>query len=165
MSADGPAGGRRSWFVRDGRRLLDLDRYVPYFLTSVYNVISRGASQLYLARFGVGIVEWRVATMLALEPGIPAARICEVIALDKGGVSRALARLAALGHAEAEAAGGDPRRKLWRLTASGEALHDGILELALQREAALVEGVEPDDLEAFLRVMRRMRVNVERLRG
>lgn len=159
----GPGG--RSFVERAGRRLLDLDRYVPYFLTSVYNALSRGASQLYLDRFGVGIVEWRVLTMLALEPGIPAARICEVIALDKAGVSRALARLSALGHAAFAPEAADPRRKAWRLTASGEALHDAILEIALGREAALLEGVDPAEFETFLRVMRRMRANVERMRG
>ena len=66
-----------------GRRVIDIDSYVPYFLIAVNNALSRGASARYLREFGVGVTEWRVLSWLATEPGIPASRICEVIALDK----------------------------------------------------------------------------------
>lgn len=149
----------------DGRAVLDLSSYLPYFLASVTNALSRGASQSYLARFGVGIVEWRVVSMLAIEPGIHAARICEIIALDKAATSRALQRLDQLGYLEFETPGPDPRRKAWRLNGDGYALHDRILAIALERERRLIEGVDPEDLEAWLRVMRIMRGNVETLGG
>lgn len=155
----------RSAMTRHGRRVLDLSSYIPYFLASVNNALSRGASQTYLATFGVGIVEWRVVSMLALEPGIAAARICEVIALDKAATSRALRRLHELGYLEYETPGSDARRKAWWLNARGYQLHDEILALALTRERRLIEGVDPEDLEAFLRVMRVMRRNVDRLSG
>ncbi|MEX0760576.1 MAG: MarR family winged helix-turn-helix transcriptional regulator [Tistlia sp.] len=159
--------GRISRSTREvgGRPVLDLGCYLPYFLASVNNALSRGASQAYLARFGVGIVEWRVVSMLAIEPGIRAARICEIIALDKAATSRALQRLDALGYLEFETPGADPRRKAWRLNAAGYDLHDSILAVALERERWLIEGVDPEDLEAFLRVMRAMRRNVETLAG
>ncbi|SMF67599.1 DNA-binding transcriptional regulator, MarR family [Tistlia consotensis] len=168
--ADGRApcpGGRLSSPSRtiDGRPVLDLSSYIPYFLASVNNALSRGASQTYLATFGVGIVEWRVVSMLAIEPGIAAARICEIIALDKAATSRALSRLSELGYLAFETPGSDPRRKAWWLNARGYELHDRILALALERERRLIEGIDPEDLEAFLRVMRRMRRNVDRIAG
>ena len=158
--------GRLSHPVRktaDGRQVIDIDCYAPYFLAAVNSALSRGASATYLRDFGIGVTEWRVVSWLATEPGVPAARICEVIALDKGAVSRSVARLDALGLLEVEALGSDPRRKTLALNGEGQALHDRILDRALQREAILIDGVDGEDLEAFLRVMRIMRRNVEAL--
>lgn len=148
---------------RDGRAVVDMTTYIPYFLTSVTNTLSRGASQLYIDRFGVGIVEWRAISTLAIEPRIPASRICELVALDKAATSRALARLHEHGYLEFEAREPDRRKKVWWLNEDGYRLHDRILAVALDRERRLIEGVDPDDLEAFLRVMRVMRRNVDRI--
>ncbi len=159
--------GRKSTPTRQrhGRDVVDITTYIPYFLTSVNNALSRGASQLYLERFGVGIVEWRVVSMLANEPRIPASRACDVIALDKGATSRALMRLYDQGYLEFEASEGDPRKKIWWLNDKGYRLHDDILSLALERERQLIRDIDPDDLEVFLTVMRQMRRNVDRLRS
>lgn len=147
----------------DGRDVVDIDTYIPYFLSSVNNALSLGASSEYLKTFGVGIADWRVVSMLAIEPGIPAARIVEVIAIDKGATSRSLNKLDALGLVEFETMASDPRRRIWALNDEGYEMHDRILAAALEREKKLIEGVDPDDLEAFLRVIRIMRRNVDRL--
>jgi DNA-binding MarR family transcriptional regulator len=145
------------------RRVVNIDGYIPYFLTAVNNALSRGASARYVRDFGVGIGEWRVMSMLAIEPGIAAARICAVVAMDKGAVSRALCRLETLKLLRTTHSKSDPRRRSLSLTRAGYDLHDKILGAALEREAALTGGVDPDDLEAFLRVMRIMRANVNNL--
>ncbi len=146
-----------------GRPIIDITAYTPYFLSAVNNALSRGASQYYLKMFGIGIVEWRVMSMLAIEPDIRARRICKVVSLDKSGTSRALKRLQELEHVSFEAAPSDPRRKIWRLNAQGYALHDRILLEALERERKLIKGVDPADLEVFLKVIRQMRQNVDTL--
>jgi len=146
----------------NGRQIVDISTYTPYFLSTVNNALSRGASQQYLKLFGVGIVEWRVISMLASDPGIPASHMCAAIYLDKSGTSRALKNLLQLKHVEFEAFTADPRRKLWWLSPSGYDLHDQILEMALEREKKLLQGIEPEDIEAFLRVIRQMRHNVDK---
>lgn len=158
--------GRLSQPVRltpEGRRVIDIDTYGPYFLTAVNTALSRSASAIYLRDFGIGVTEWRVLSWLATEPGIAAARICEVIVLDKAAVSRSVARLDQLGLLDVASSDSDPRRKKLALNAAGMALHDRILARALEREARLIEGVDPEDMEAWLRVMRILRRNVERL--
>lgn len=154
---------QRSTREQDGRAVIDIDQYVPYFLEAVNNSLSRGASRLYLKRFGIGIVEWRIVSMLAIEPDIAAARICEVISLDKGAVSRGLESLDRLELLACRSLTSDPRRKIWRLSRKGYTLHDQIIAVALDREARLLHGVDTKDLEAFLRVMRVMRKNVNTL--
>jgi DNA-binding MarR family transcriptional regulator len=146
--------------MRDDRVVLDLNGYIPYFLTAVYNAISSSASALYLKEFGIGIMDWRVLSTIAFEPGIPASHLCDLVALDKAAVSRSLHKLESEGYLDFEAAQNDPRRKNWSLNARGFVLHDRILKVALDRERKLIEGIEAEDLEAFLRVMRQMRRNV-----
>src|ERR1700681_2352438 len=70
--------------------VLDLERYVPALITFIANKLSRSATVLYQKRFGVNVTEWRILVLLAIEPGIPASRICHVIGFDKGPVSRTL---------------------------------------------------------------------------
>jgi len=147
----------------DGRQIIDLSNYVPYFLVSINNALSRGASHLYLKKFGVGIVEWRIIAMLAVEPRIPASRICEVVSLDKSGTSRGLKQLFSLGYVSFSASETDPRRKIWWLNDKGIVLHDNILAIALERERKLIEGIDPRDLETFLEVSRVMHGNVGRI--
>lgn len=145
---------------RDGHRLLSLEHYAPYYLVAVTNAISRGASRDYLTRFGVGIMDWRVMTTLAIEPGCAAQRICQLIHLDKGAVSRSLTGLERLDYVRNEPGDADHRRRKWFLTEEGQALHESILDVALAREERLTRGVSDDDLETFLRVMRRMLSNI-----
>ncbi|PCI04697.1 MAG: transcriptional regulator [Hyphomicrobiales bacterium] len=145
------------------RRVLDITNYIPYFLAAVNNPLSRGASKIYLKKFNLGIVEWRVIAMLAIEPCITASRICDVVALDKAATSRALTRLLVLGYLEFSSKKSDVRRKKWSLNEAGYSVHDQILRLALQREEKLIEGIPPEDTEIFLRVIRMMHKNVDAL--
>jgi DNA-binding MarR family transcriptional regulator len=159
--------GRQSSPTKDqaGRTVVDPTSYIPYFFAAINNALSRGASRLYLQTFDIGIAEWRVISMLAIEPRIPAQRICEVISLDKAATSRSLSRLQELGYMGFKASDRDSRRKIWWLNARGYSLHDKILAVALEREKKLIQGVEPCDLEVFLNVMRIMRKNVNTLGG
>ena len=52
--------------------VVDLERYVPAFLTWIANKLSRGASQAYLAAFDVGIETWRILVLLAIHRSISA---------------------------------------------------------------------------------------------
>ncbi|MEM9395487.1 MAG: MarR family winged helix-turn-helix transcriptional regulator [Pseudomonadota bacterium] len=150
---------------RGGVRLLNLKNYIPHLLETVSNPLSAGASAAYLARFELGVVDWRVISTLRLSPDLHAARICEVFEGDKAAVSRSLQRLAERGLAVFTQSARDPRRKTWALTEAGEDMHEKLLSVALGREEELVAGVDPDDLEVFLQVLRKMQGNVARMKS
>ncbi len=149
--------------VKEDRQVIDLGTYIPSFFSSINNSLSRGASLRYRTDFGIGIVDWRVMSMLAIEPRIPAVRICEVTSTDKGQVSRALVSLSEAKLVDSEVVSADARKKKWWLTPAGYDLHDRILEIALEREAQLIKGCDPEDVEAFLRVARIMQGNLSKL--
>jgi hypothetical protein len=80
---------------------------------------------------------------------------------DKAGVSRSLSSLADRELAESlQSSEVDERRRDWQLTRVGHLLHGPVLDIAIDRERRLIEGIDAYDLEIFLRVLRQMRRNV-----
>ena len=123
----------------DDGPLLDLDRYVPAFITFIANKLSNSATVFYQRNFGVNVTEWRIMSLLAIEPGIPASRICNVIGFDKGPVSRKLSVLQKRGLVAIRTAPDDGRTHAISLTARGRATHDKVIVgRARTRTAAVV---------------------------
>ena len=138
---------------------LVLDRYVPGLLLWLSNKLSSGASQLYRERFGLGVTDWRVLAYLGVHASGTAAQICHLIGLDKAAVSRSLALLEQRGLIRARPAGG--RNTDLTLTAAGRRQYQAILPLALQREAALLDGIDDAERDTLIRLCHRMLGNLD----
>src|SRR5712664_3405007 len=148
MSKNGSTGSRRKAVRASGVKTgqtLDLERYVPAFVTFIANKLSRSATAFYQSRFGVNVTEWRIMSLLAIEPGIPAARICHVIGFDKGPVSRTLSLLQKRGMVTIRTAPDDGRTHSISLTAKGRATHDRVIVAALERERRLLSCLKKDE--------------------
>lgn len=143
-----------------GQRL-DLENYVPALLTFVSNKMSSGASATYRQTFGIGVTEWRIMSQLALEPGISAQRICQVIGFDKALVSRTVQVLAQQKYVTIKSDGKDSRRRAIALTRKGLDLHDRVIEVALERERRLLDGIAPQELKTLIKILRHMHRQVE----
>lgn len=139
---------------------IDLPHYVPSFITVVANKWARSSSALYLHLFGIGIVDWRLMGLLAVEPWIQASRVDEVVGMDKGAVSRSLHALERQGLATTRRNVDDPRRREMALTAAGREMHDKIAKIALDRERRLLKGFSDDEKQVLLGFLARMRVNL-----
>ena len=145
-SADGPT--------------LDLDRYVPAFVTFIANKLSNSATAVYQRNFGINVTEWRIMTQLALEPGIPASRICQVIGFNKGPISRTLAVMQKRGLVTIRTDPNDARTHSISLTAKGRVTHDAVLVTALERERRLLACLEKDEREVLIDLLRRIHSNL-----
>ena len=139
--------------------VLDLDRYVPALLTFVANKLSRSATAAYQKRFGVNVTEWRILSLLAVEPDIPARRICQVIGFDKGPVSRTLATMATRGLVTVRPDPENRRSHIIALTPDGDAMHDRIIVVALDRERRLLGCLDADERETLIRLLGRIHGN------
>ena len=151
---------------RNGRpeQILDLDRYVPALITFIGNKLSRTATVIYQKRFGVNITEWRILSLLAIEPGIPAARICHVIGFDKGPVSRTLAAMEGRGLVTIKA-GPDGRTYAISLTAKGLSTHDQVIAVALERERRLLSCLSKPERETLIALLLRVHGNLDAVQG
>lgn len=170
---DGAAVGRRRRAQRlaavpneghaDVMAQLDLDRYVPFFLSSIGNKLSRGASRIYLDRFGVGVNEWRLLANLKVRGTGSARSICDVSGIDKAAASRAVGRLEDMGLIVVDDDPSDGRSRTLSLTDDGVALHDRIIAVALERESALLTGFSPAERDRLIGYLTRLYANAERL--
>ncbi|MBB4262752.1 MULTISPECIES: MarR family winged helix-turn-helix transcriptional regulator [unclassified Bradyrhizobium] len=144
---------------------LDLERYVPAFVTFIANKLSNSATAFYQREFGVNVTEWRVMSLLAIEPGIPASRICHVIGFDKGPVSRTLAGLEKRGLISIRTDPNDGRTHSISLTARGRATHDKVIAAALERERRLLSCLNKDEREVLIGLLRRLHENLGAVTG
>ena len=149
----------------DAGPLLDLNRYVPAFVTFIANKLSNSATVFYQRNFGVNVTEWRIMSLLAIEPGIQASRICHVIGFNKGPVSRTLATMQKRGLVTIRTAPDDGRSHSISLTARGRATHDKVIVAALDRERRLLSCLNKDEREALIELLRRIHENLGAVTG
>ncbi|WP_024337056.1 MarR family winged helix-turn-helix transcriptional regulator [Bradyrhizobium japonicum] len=149
----------------DARPTLDLDRYVPAFITFIANKLSNSATAFYQKQFGVNVTEWRIMSLLAIEPGIPASRICHVIGFDKGPVSRTLTGLEKRGLVSIRTDPNDGRTHSISLTAKGRTTHDRVIVAALERERRLLSCLSKDEREVLIDLLRRLHENLGAVTG
>lgn len=139
---------------------VDLERYVPAFLTWIANKLSRGASQHYLAVFGVGIEVWRCLVLLAIEDSISAQKVSRIIGMDKASVSRCFKSMQADGLITLKLDAADGRIRIATLTRKGRALHDRIIGIALERERAFLSVLTGAEQETLITLLKRLHANL-----
>lgn len=142
------------------RRVLDLDAYLPAYLSQITNKWSRSASKIYLTNFGIGINEWRVMTIFAIEPNSTAQRTCAILGIDKAAANRSVVHLENLELVKLVPNPKDGRSSLIQLTEKGWQIHDAILEIALAREAQLFKGLSAAERRTLISLLDRVRSNL-----
>lgn len=130
-------------------------------LTFLANRYTRLVSKVYLQKFGLGVMDWRMLVMLARDPGSSVSHASRTIGIDKAAVSRCLRRLADRKLAKISSIGTDERRKEWVLTAQGGHLHDQILQVALTAQQNLLAGFSEKEVLTLNKLLSRMLKNLE----
>ncbi len=118
--------------------MLRLSSFLPYRLSVAANAVSQRIALAYRARFGLRIPEWRVIAVVAERGEATQAELAAATAMDRMGISRAVAGLMARGLLVRRPAPADRRTHALALTAEGEALYREIAPAALALEAGLL---------------------------
>lgn len=161
MPAHRRPGARQSTArARSDPPTIDLDRYVPGYLTWVSNKLSRGASSAYLRVFGVGIEMWRLMVLLAIEGQLTANEASRVIGMDKASVSRCFKLMQNKGYIAMRLDAQDGRLRVASFTDAGRAVHDQIIGLALERERAFLSSLTAVERKVFLSLLARLHENL-----
>ena len=161
MSKTRPASViRKATAAKSDEPVIDLERYVPALITFIANKLSRSATALYQRRFKVNVTEWRILVLLAIEPGIPASRICHVIGFDKGPVSRTLSVMQERGLVTIKTDPQDGRTHSISLAPKGREIHDRIMVIALDRERRLLACLREDEREVLINLLGRVHGNL-----
>ncbi len=146
--------------VAAARAVVDLERYAPAFFTWIANKLSGGASTAYLSAFNVGIETWRLLVLLAIEKSLTAQAISRTIGMDKASVSRAFKSMQTRGLITIGLDDTDGRLRVATITPKGRALHDEILELAMERERAFLSVLNDKERETLIGLLRRLHDNL-----
>jgi DNA-binding MarR family transcriptional regulator len=125
--------------------VLELERFLPYRLSVLSNRVSQTIANTYVARFGLGVTEWRVIAVLGRYPDLSANTVAERTAMDKVAVSRAVARLLGRGLLQREMHGDDRRRSVLALSEAGYRIYDEVAPLALECERRLLAHLSAED--------------------
>ncbi len=142
---------------------LILERFVPYRLSVLSNTVSRAIARIYADRFDLSIPEWRVMAQLGRHGRLTASGIVGLTAMDKVRVSRAVSRLMAAGRIAADEDEADRRRQHLTLTAAGRRIYREIVPLALARESALLEVLDPKERQTLDRLLAKLQRQAESL--
>lgn len=137
--------------------ILRLGDYLPYRLAIASNQVSSMVARAYQSRFGITIWEWRVIAILGEGRPVTAQALCDVTAMDKVSVSRAVRSLADRGLIDRLRNPGDRRSRLLQLTANGEAVYREIAPVALAAERDLLAGMSPEEIALLSTLLDRLR--------
>ena len=140
---------------------LHLDRFVPYRLAVLTNIVSMSIATAYEQEFGLTIPEWRVLAVLARYPNSSAIEVGERAAMDKVAVSRAVQSLIAARRVVRSYDKGDRRRSMLRLSPTGKSVYTRVAPLALRYERRLLDSLTTQDRRALNRLIGRL---IERAR-
>lgn len=135
---------------------LQLDRFVPYRLSVLSNLLSMSIAHAYQRDFALSIPEWRVVAVLARFPNLSAIEVGERTAMDKVAVSRAVRSLVASRRVTRSLDKGDRRKSILRLSASGKSVYTRVAPRALRYEQKLLDALSASDRRALDRLISRL---------
>ncbi len=134
----------------------DLQAFLPYLLNQAAEAASDGFQRIYKDRYGMLRTDWRVLFHLGIYGRMTARDIGRLAKVHKTKISRAVARLEArrfLARQEDEA---DRRVEHLTLTPAGQAAYRDLRGVAERYDAALVRGLEAEEVVVLRRALRRL---------
>ena len=135
--------------MRDPSQALELEKFLPYRLSILAQIVSDSLHDLYAEPFGLSVTQWRVMAALGRFAPLTASDVGQRIVMDKVAVSRAVARLMQRGLVERATDRADRRRASLRLSARGRAVHARIVPLALTYQDRLYNVLSADERRSF----------------
>ena len=138
---------------------------VNYHMHALASSLFKGATQFYIARFGVGLPEMRILSTLSSEGPLAAHQLVSLTAMDKALVSRVLAMLMRRTYIAGSPPEADTRRRVWKLTRAGEGLVKRLQPMWRQREAVIQAGLSEEEQHLLVDMLKRMFDASEALRA
>ena len=161
MTPDMPARGTDATIITeplDG--VLDPLGFTPRLIALLASGLMWRESQELRRRFGLGTNEWRVISAVGAQPGSSSIDVAEVLALNRGIVSRSVSVLRDRGLVVLDE-GPRGSRPLF-LTVEGARIHDMMKPISVRGEEVILEGMSAAEIERFNETLLGM---IERVRA
>jgi DNA-binding MarR family transcriptional regulator len=115
-----------------------VDDYLPALLAQASHLISGEFHQVVTAK-GFTVSVWRVLASLAGAPPMSIGALARLAVLKQPTITRVLDRMESRGHVKRIAHETDRRVTLIQITASGDRLVSGLIDLAVEHEHRVLE--------------------------
>lgn len=129
-----------------------------YRLGYLANLFSGPIYKELSASHGISRPEWVVLFCLAHFDGLTAHEVGRMTGRAKANVSRAVHKLQQLDLLRREKNPADARSAILRLTEKGKRMHELTLPPFIEREAAMLSVLSPDDIQALDRLLERLSI-------
>lgn len=131
-------------------------------LLTVADLVRRSARAYYTRELGLSYLDWRILLHVGELGPLPLGPLADAMHHDMGQLSRGVTRLAQADLLHRARERGLPGTRI-ALTERGRAVFDELVRRATIRQAALVEGIEPAELERFRRTLAHIEANARRI--
>lgn len=138
------------------RKALRLDEYLPYRLSVAANAVSQLIARAYVDRFGLTVPQWRLLAVLAEDGPSTQQVLCGRTVMDKVTVMRAARGLAQRRLVRRVPNSADGRSHHLLLSPAGERMYQAVAPLALDYEAALLQGLQGPQVQQLEQWLRRL---------
>jgi DNA-binding MarR family transcriptional regulator len=147
---------------KSARKILQLERYLPYRLSILSNRISALISETYSAKFALSITEWRIMAVLGEYPGVSADEVSLKTQIEKSILSRAISKLLQRKLLERAFDPADKRRSMLRLTETGLSVYDELVPMSYDYEQELLTCFNDTERQQFSELIDRLYEHAEK---
>ena len=147
---------------KSARKILQLERYLPYRLSILSNRISALISEIYSAKFALSITEWRIMAVLGEYPGVSADEVSLKTQIEKSILSRAISKLLQRKLLERAFDPADKRRSMLRLTETGLSVYDELVPMSYDYEQELLTCFSDTERQQFSELIDRLYEHAEK---
>jgi DNA-binding MarR family transcriptional regulator len=124
----------------------------------------RASMAFYLQEYGLGVPHVQILNIIDSRGPTVSKDIADYTVMNKALVSRSLSELTARGYAVSAADPKDARRRVWKLTAKGQAFVAAFRPIRLDRQNKLIEALSREEKAMLVDILDRLYVSSERLR-
>jgi len=141
----------------------DIRDRLGYRVQNLANKMILWSSRTYTRKFGVGVQEWRVLSILTREGEGTAKLICDFSLMDKGNVSRAVQKLVKDGRVKERPDKKDKRSMVLTLTPKGDEIYQRIKKVSDAREIKFMASLTAAERKALPQIMTKLDNVIEEL--
>lgn len=142
---------------------VDLDSHLPALLFALGAKISLHAQRESARGLGLDMCEWRVIQILGRDGASTVNHVADRIAMDRGGTSRAIARLEARGLVLRRMSAEDRRKSIVSLTDAGIGLCDDVSNFANARAERLTRCLTEPEAATLTDMLQRLDAEISEM--
>lgn len=125
-------------------------------ISSLSALLTRVVSSELESRVGLSLIEWRVLALIGTSDNPTAQNVADETDIDKGWISRSVARLMERGLITRQTDARDARRQILSITTEGGKTFESGVETMRQLQGRLLDNFDADDHAALVRLATRL---------